>query len=303
MLTFLWLTALTASIVSILVAVRIRAKLAAWTVFQSWNWMIAALFTLACHALVSLPAANAPIAVRSAATYLAATMLLTPLVTTLGARRPGIAPWHWFVVLPMVAVLQWPALIQFTAGNLQAPVELSGPASMGVIVVLVMSAGTMLGTHATGFALLYSMGILLLLAPVTMENISNSSMDAGGAILVCAALLLAKRNLVDASKRLESAMTTAERVASLWDLFGSLYGIAWVRRVQDRINQFAPAEKWTVRLTAKGFERPDGISPGDEELQQPVNAFIWVLARFADNSWLNSALNPQIPNISADRHN
>ena len=292
MLTLLWLMSLTASIFSIRLALLIRAELAAWTVWQSWNWMIAALLSLIFHAIVSLPPLNISPAVGSAAAYFAVTMLLTPLVTTLGARRPGISSWHWFVVLPLVAVLQWPALSQLTGSHWRSPLELSVPAAMGAFVVLIMSAGTMLGTSSAGFALLYCSGILLLLAPVTSITASQVSIEAGGAFLILAALSVARRNLRRRCRQLRSARTVAERVSVVWELFGSSYGIAWTRRLQDRVNQFSLSEKWTVRLAATGFERLDGSVPTDDELQQPMHAFVWVMARFADKAWLQAALNP-----------
>ena len=73
--------------------------------------------------------------------------------------------------------------------------------------------------------------------------------------------------------------------------------------------QFAVRERWTVRLTSAGFERSDGSTPTDEELKKPLEAFIWVLARFGDESWLRLVLSfpelhgpenpgePQYPNL------
>ncbi len=265
--------------------------------------MVVALLTLVFQTILSLPPLNFSRAVVSAVTYFSATMLLTPLVTTLGARRPGIAAWHWFVVLPMVAVLQWPALSQLSGSHWRSPLELSGPGIMGTVVVLIMSAGTMLGTSSAGFALLYSSGILLLLAPSTRLAAAESSVAAGGAILILAALSVAWRNLERRYAQLRAAPTRLERVSVVWELFGSLYGIAWTRRVQDRVNQFATDEKWTVRLTATGLERLDGGQPTHADVQVSMNALIWVLARFADKTWLKTALNPQNQNSPANRLN
>ncbi len=308
MSTLLWLTSLAAAIAAVRLAFLIRSALSDWAVCQSWNWMIAGLLTLVFQAFLSLPPMNMSRAVVSAATYFSATMLLTPLVTTLGARRPGISAWHWFVVLPMVAVLQWPALSQLSGSHWRSPLDLSGPAVMGVVVVLIMSAGTMLGTSSAGFALLYSSGILLLLAPstslgATSLGAAESSVAAGGAMLILAALAVARRNLERRYAQLRAAPTRMERLSVDWELFGSLYGLAWTRRVQDRVNQFASDEKWTVRLTATGLQRLDGGQPTDADVQVSMNALIWVLARFADKTWLKTALNPRNQNSPANRLN
>jgi hypothetical protein len=222
-------------------------------------------------------------------------MLLTPLVTLLGARRPGIAAWHWFVVLPMVVVLQWPAMSQLFGSQGRATIELNAPALMGVVVVLVMSAGTLLGKSSTGVALAYSSAILLLLASTTGNESAQFPVTSLAPILMLTAMWITRRNLDGHLTRLSTATTASQRTQAVNEIFSSLYGFAWTRRVQDRINQFAPRERWTVRLTATGFNRLDGDIPTDEELQQPLEAFIWVLTRFADEGWLRQVLNRENP--------
>ncbi|MBC7967985.1 MAG: hypothetical protein H7Z17_18915, partial [Fuerstia sp.] len=68
------------------------------------------------------------------------------------------------------------------------------------------------------------------------------------------------------------------------------------------INQFAPREKWTVQLTATGFGRLDGDTPTDDELRRPLEAFIWVLTRFADEGWLRHVLHPENPSDPTNPH-
>jgi len=302
MITIFGLVSITAALAAIWLAVCIRFMVSAWTVGQAWNWMIAALLAVLSHGVLTMPALQMSDAVTSAAAYFATTMLLTPLVTTLGARRPGIAPWHWFVVLPMVVVLQWPAASQLFGSHWRVPVELNAPATMGVLLVLVMSAGTLLGTNATGFTLVYSFGIVVLLTSVTGFKSAQSPVAACGYILILTAIWLALRNVRLRQDQLRTAVTTSERAHAVWKMFSSLYGFAWTRRVQDRINQFAPREQWTVRLTSTGFERLDGSTPTYDELQKPLESLIWVLTRFADEGWLRQVLNPQKPDDLTNPH-
>jgi len=308
------LTAVAASLAAICLAAQVRSLLTAWNVRQAWNWMLAALLSLLMHSIVSIPQLNCSDAVISAAAYFAATMLLTPLVTILGARRPGISAWHWFVVLPMVLVLQWPAISQLSGNHWRAPIELSPPSMMGIVIVLIMSAGTLLGTSSTIFAMLYSSGIVTLLMSVTSLNWGKTGITPLGAVLVLMALWMARRNLICNLHRIQTSENTSQRTQAVWSLFSSLHGFAWMRRVQDRINQFAPRERWTVQLKASGFHSSNGTSnrelscdepqddePQDDELVQPLEAFIWVLARFADESWLRQILQyPQKPQIPRD---
>ncbi len=302
-------TAVAASLAAIYLAVQVRLLLTAWNVRQAWNWMLAALLSLLMHSIVSIPQLHCSDAVISAAAYFTATMLLTPLVTILGARRPGISAWHWFVVLPMVLVLQWPAISQLSGNHWRAPVELSAPSLMGIIVVLIMSAGTLLGTSSTIFAMLYSSGIVTLLMSVTSLNGGKTGITPLGAVLVLMALWMARRNLIFNLHRIQTSENTSQRTQAVWSLFSSLHGFAWMRRVQDRINQFAQRERWTVQLKASGFLSANGTSnregpsdqPQDDQLLQPLEAFIWVLARFADEFWLRQMLqNPQKPKIPRD---
>ena len=191
--------------------------------------MIAALLAVLLHAILSLPVLHVRDAVTSAAAYFATTMLLTPLVTILGARRPGIAAWHWFVVLPMVVVLQWPALSQLFSSHGRATVELSAPATMGVVVVLMMSAGTFLGTSSTGVALVYSSGIVMLLASATGNRSAQFPVTAFAPFLILTAMWIARQNLNGHLNRLRVATTASQRTQAVGELFSSLYGFAWTR--------------------------------------------------------------------------
>ncbi len=298
------LITITIVLVAILLAVRVRLMLAMWTACQAWTWMVVSLLAVLLHSILSLPVLRTQEAIVSGMAYFAAVMLLTPLVTIPGARRPGIFAWHWFVVLPMIVVLQLPAVGQLYGNQFRAPIELSAPLLMGIVVVLVMSVGTFLGTNSAGFVLVYAAGIAILLASATKNAAVQSPVTRFSPVLLFAAIWIFHRNLRLQTARLQAASKTSLRTKAILDLFGSLYGYAWSRRVQDRISQFAARERWTVRLTSEGFERLDGSAPTDDELKKPLEAFIWVLARFGDESWLRMVLdspkshgpeNPQEP--------
>jgi hypothetical protein len=303
MLTAFGFTTIAAALGAVWLAVRIRLMVGVWTVCQAWNWMTVALLAVLLHAILALPLLKVSHVVTSATAYFSTTMLLTPLVTVLGARRPGIAAWHWFVVLPMVVVLQLPAISQLFGSHGRAPIELSAPATMGVVVVLIISAGTLLGTSSAGVALVHSSAILLLLASAAGNESAQFPVSAFAPILMLTAMWIARRNLDRHLTRLRTATSALQRTKAVCEMFSSLYGFAWTRRVQDRINQFAPGEQWSVRLTATGFQRLDRNLPCDEELQRPLEAFIWVLTRFADEGWLRQVLKPQNPDDPANPHN
>jgi hypothetical protein len=281
---------ITPVLIAICLALRVWSMLAMWTARQAWTWMLVSLLAMLLHSILALQTLKSNDAIISALAYLSATMLLTPLVTILGARRPGIFAWHWFVVLPMVVVLQWPAFSQLHGNHWRIPIELSAPSTMGILVVLLMSAGTLLGTNSSCFALVYSSGIVMILTSATNMAVGRPRVALFGGIAIMAAMWTYQRNLRLQFDRLQAASTVTQKTKSIVDLFSSLYGFAWTRRIQDRINQFAPRENWTVRLTPRGFERPDGGEPTDDELQKPLESLIWVMGRFGNEAWLRHAL-------------
>jgi hypothetical protein len=283
-------SSLLASLTALCLASSIRSHLHAWTVREAWSWMIAALVALTMNAIVSLPLLGSGGALVSSTAWFAATMLLTPLVTVPGARRPGISAWHCFVVLPLVVVLQLPALSQLHGSHWRSAIEVSAPAALGIVVVLLMSAGALLGTRSSLFAIVYAAGIGLLLIPRATNSSILAAVSQSASILILAAILIFRRNLLRQTARLRVASTTSQRSRIVLELFNSLYGISWSHRICDRINQFGRREKWTVQLTATGFERPNGSEPTEEELHKPLASFIWVLSRFIDEGWLRRSL-------------
>ncbi|NQV22828.1 MAG: hypothetical protein HQ518_00550, partial [Rhodopirellula sp.] len=73
--------------------------------------------------------------------YFSAVVLLCPGIAVLGARRPGASTWAFFVLLPLVLVLMWPALASFQLARPEHPIEVEIPALVGFALVLIMSAG------------------------------------------------------------------------------------------------------------------------------------------------------------------
>jgi hypothetical protein len=260
------------------------------TLMSSWRWGVATLVTTTAAVIVNGPLVSVSPGWKTASSYFAATMLLTPLIATLGARRPGHGPWQWFVVLPMIIVLQWPSVTQLVSSGGREGIELGAPATTGVLLVILMSAGTLVGRSMFVPALLYIAAVLCSLLPASGWTNPDSSIPLLSPFLLAAALASGGFTLKSHYQRVQDANGTAESVDAVWMLFQSLYGLAWSRRVLERINQFGPGELWTVRLTFNGFRRPDGTVACEQELTRPLEAFRWVLTRFADPQWITSHL-------------
>lgn len=286
------------------------------TLRTAWYWAVAALAaTLLLAVMEGLSLLSAPL--RAACSFLCSTLWLTPAMAVLGARRPGANAWPWFVVLPMVLVLQWPSLSQLLNSHGRAPIELGIPAGVGVAAVMLMSFGNYFGTRQTLAAALAAAGVCLLLLPVTRWPLPDWPWPALATLPLALAAWLAVRRL----RWLHSVpFSTAQQAADrLWVMFRDSYGIVWAARVQDRVNQFAVRERWSVTLTLDGFvpsrcapagsPPPAAIPPGDspplvpmtdQELQRPLHILVWILRRFAEPEWLQQQLGRYHPAAPAE---
>lgn len=241
--------------------------------------------------------------VRSGIQYAAAVMLLTPLIDILGARRPGHNAWPWFVVLPMIAVLQWPVVSQLVGGNADLPVEVPIPTFVGYLLVVVMGSGNYFGTSYTVASLLVACGSVLTALPVT------EWVDYGSPWYLLAASLCLLLAAFSNPSRVANppSHAAADRLHQhLWADFRDIYGMVWAKRVMDRINQFAAREKWDVQMTLDGFQamtdidRANAIRKDDADVEQssiddrPLIILCWVLRRFVDDVFLLKYLPPNI---------
>ena len=232
--------------------------------------------------------------------YLSAVLLLTPLIHVLGARRPGITAWPWFVIFPLILVLQWPAASELLGNTSDAAIRIPSPTVIGFLLVLLMGSGNYFGTGCTTSMLCGVAAATLIVLPVT-EWASFSAawlFPLGCAMLASAAALLPPRFFL----RDISVVSPSQ----LWSDFRDIYGIVWAKRVMDRVNQFADREHWDVRLTLDGFEAvpadPAGASVGSlpavrssqfapvEPSERSWQVLCWVLRRFVETEFLRRYL-------------
>ena len=99
--------------------------------------------------------------------YFAAVVLLCPGIAVLGARRPGASAWAFFVLLPLVLVLMWPAVASFQVARPAELIEIEVPALVGFGLVLIMSGGNYFGTRYTLSTFFYAAAVVLLVAPMS----------------------------------------------------------------------------------------------------------------------------------------
>jgi hypothetical protein len=274
----------------LLTLTRSQSLFAGLTVMYSWRWSLVAASSLLLSVVMSGKLFETSPATSSLLHLVSIVLLLTPSVSTLGARHPGVATWQVFVVIPLIIVLLWPGLSDLISSRGQEPLRLGVPAFSGLCLVLMMSMSTCFGTSLTAASLFFLSSVSLGLCPAMGWMDLNSPWQSLIPLLLLCGTGLALRSIRLRIRDIEKAKTKSDLVDASWSLFQDLYGLVWARRIQDRVNQFAAREQWNVLLTHEGFRDMNGNSPSDQELEKPRDALRWVLTRFADEKWISEKL-------------
>ncbi len=221
--------------------------------------------------------------------YLAAVSSICPLVAVLGARRGRIVDWSLFVLLPLIAVLEWPALAEWSRTWNGRRLELEAPSLIAFVLVLLMGVGNFLGTRWTWPALWWAMnwGWVLWNFGTLFGQVKIPREMTLGIVAVFQILFWWS---VETAARRKPAASGWDRV---WVDFRDHFGILWAFRVMTRINEVAHREQWPWRLTADGLKLVASVnSPaGDPSADPRVDrTFRWLLKQFVDSEWIDTRL-------------
>lgn len=269
--------------------VLLRRRLTNTTLGTAWAWGLAAEFAWLLSALYSLQSDPVQHAFLDQIWYWTAVLTLCPPIAVLGARRPTSRVWNWFILVPLIAVLGWPAVTVLTTLPDLAPLRVQIPVFVGFVLVLIMGFGNYAGTRYSLPCVLLALATGCLLRPVSalaeMPFETAQQIRGGSAVLFAVGLHLAFRQ----GDRPTVANSPFDR---LWFDFRDTFGIVWSIRLQERINSTAQQERWPVQLGPHGFEWKDHLSPADQ--QQTVSridyTFRWLLRRFVDPEWIDRRL-------------
>lgn len=223
--------------------------------------------------------------------YFAAVVLLCPGIAVLGARRPGASAWAFFVLLPLVLVLMWPAVASFQVARPADPIEIEVPALVGVGLVLIMSGGNYFGTRYTLSTFYYAAAIVLLVAPMSAAVPDFFPERTTARFMASLACLLA---IAETNRRSKPVPGDGiSRLDVLWFDFMDSFGMVWAKRVMDRVNETARHEKWAMQLELHGFV-PIAESPSADELlrtnERIEHTFRFLLKRFVNPEWIDARL-------------
>jgi hypothetical protein len=290
----------------------LRARIRLWplTLRTAWYWCIPALVAHVMASTASFVPSLMSARSETLMHFVAAALLLTPAVSVLGARRPGASAWPWFVTLPMLLVLLWPAVNEAMQTDAARPIQPGTPAVIGILTVLVMTGGNYFGTRNTAAAAGYATAVLCHLAAATGFVDSSATAAFAAVVALTVAACLSWWNFSTAlPEDAASGQSRQQRVNTMWFHFRDLFGIVWAKRVADRVNQFAARESWSVILTLDGLTMRDdetsqssvvgsressGSLPPlcDQALDRPQQVLCWVLRRFATPPWFELELGP-----------
>lgn len=256
------------------------------TIQYAWFWgVVAAVFVAISSAAACVPeTVSAPYGV--ALQYLSAVLLLTPPMCTLGARRPGVGAWQFFVVLPMILVLLWPVASQLLSSRGREVAILGGPATAGILLVLIMSLATGPGTVMPGPLVCWFISAICSLLPSIGWVPPDSRIPLFTPWALLATGVTACVGIRKGQQAIREARSFPERCDAVWLQFQDLYGLLWMTRVMERVNQFVSREQWSVELTPAGFRRTDDQPRLDADIEQPARTLRWILQRFASDEWL-----------------
>lgn len=226
--------------------------------------------------------------------HLAAVSAICPGIAVLGARRPGVRVWSWFVLLPLVAVFGSPALTPaaWSGGGVTVPL----PIAMGLAIVLLMGLGNYVGTRYALAAALAGVAVCLVVAPLS-EAAPRLPLEPATLHLLAVVCLSLAVLWGDWQSRRPTVSDSP--LNHLWLDFRDTFGIVWARRILDRVNDRAVAENWPWRLSdfglvprPPGAQRPASIDMTSPDAAKTEHAFRWLLRRFVDPPWIEARLHP-----------
>jgi hypothetical protein len=264
----------------------------------AWKWGLAAEFAWFTTAASTAIAAFPP-PLLDQFWYWSAVVGICPLIAVLGARWPTSRVWNWFIIVPLIAVLGWPAATVLWTSATIPPLKVQAPVYLGFLLVLIMGLGNFAGTRFGRPAAIAGLGLSAVLVPAS----SLIAITPGRANLIrgAAAVLMALATL-DALWLARRPGTEKSPYDQLWFDFRDLFGIVWAIRIQERINEIAGREDWASRLGTDGFEWDSKSTAEQRErtLERMDHALRWHLRRFVNPEWINRRL-AQRPETANDQ--
>lgn len=253
------------------------------------NWAVWFQATLTVTTIATLFKSRVSPGVLDQLWYLTAVSALCPFVAVLGARRSRLLEWSLFIVLPLIVVLEWPALAQLTRCLHGQRLELETPTLLGYAVVLLMGVGHFVGTRFTLPAIAFVVGWLGIVFRFH-NSLEFVWRQRDPDFFVSVAQFTFWQWAFHASKKQSSVPNGWTRV--VLD-YRDHFGVVWSTRLTSRINEVAQREKWPCVLTTTGLmpvSANDQASDNSSTDPRVDHAFRWLLKPFVDPEWIDERL-------------
>jgi hypothetical protein len=262
---------------------------------SAWRWLMLGMtaWLAAWSATILFPLC--PAAIADQMWYAVALLMVCPAIAVLGARRPGTRIWTWFVLVPLLLVLGWPALTAWDSRLQVAPLDITKPAIIAYGLVLVMGTGNYFRTRFSLSAFCLLVALVLLVLPFSSAAPAPIADRDRSRVWATLSLAAALATALHSGRRTLVAATPLDRV---WIDFRDSFGIVWANRAMDRINAAAANEHWPVRLELDGFrplEHTAGRTPRTDVEQHIEHTMRWLLRRFVDAEWIDQRLRKNPP--------
>lgn len=221
--------------------------------------------------------------------YWTAVFSCCPLISILGARRPTARIWTGFIIVPLIAVLGWPAVTSLAQFPEITELVIQLPVFIGFVLVLVMGVGNYMGTRYGLSAATSGIAVMISLWP--LSNLFGGDASLAEYWRAIAAFLFGA-GLLHGFRQAARPILVDSNFDLLWFDFCDSFGIVWSIRIQDRINQVAVKEKWAVRLGTEGFKWKSETSPEEQQrtTQRLDQTLRWLFRRFVENEWIDQRL-------------
>jgi hypothetical protein len=275
------------AVTAVAIAIRAGSAVQGTSLRLAWGWTVAASITVAFAWVATEVWPVVPSPWDDMLWYGVAELLLCPLIAVLGARRPGVAVWNWFVLLPLLAVLGWPVAAAALAGARPGSFTLETPPVIGILLVLIMGTGNYAGTRfRLPVTVLLSGAVVLILLSLTGTRIEAP--HTLRLLTVWCVGMAAATSWWIARRRPQSE----SRLDRVWQDFRDQFGIVWAQRIRERINERGTQENWLVRLERLGFVATEQNATANAAVHdlRIEHAVRWFLRRFVDETWLNERL-------------
>lgn len=287
------------------------------TLRTAWAWALPAVASWWIAWAVAWPVLRVPPRVSDHLWYVTVVLTLCPLIAVLGSRRPTVRIWSAFVVLPLLVVLEWPAVSAHTSWSDPRPLDLEPPAFVAVLVVLVMGLGNYLPTRFAAASGLLGLAVcvsLLAFADVVRgptpvadpllrvgmeprerapDGRADTNASSARGVWLSRAVACGLTGLALCSARRQGRAGTQLKPGfdRLWSDFRDWFGIVWARRLQDRVNAMASQKRWPVRLEMDTLCWSNEAARTDPDAAASLEqAFRWLLRRFVDEQWIDARL-------------